>query len=57
MELAIFGEPFDGFDLSATATGGQAVNGLSSTPYNIAVGGTQFMDTSSPGTPACSRTR
>jgi pseudomonalisin len=29
---------------------GQAVNGLASTPYNVAVGGTQFSDTSSPGT-------
>jgi pseudomonalisin len=29
---------------------GQAVSGLASTPYNVAVGGTQFQDTSSPST-------
>ncbi len=32
------------------ATHGLAVNGLASTPYNVAVGGTQFADTSSPAT-------
>lgn len=29
---------------------GLAVSGMTSTPYNISVGGTQFQDTSSPGT-------
>jgi hypothetical protein len=32
----------DDFDTQAYATGGQAVNGWASTPYNIAVGGTDF---------------
>src|SRR5947209_834522 len=35
---------------SATTGTGRAVSGLSSTPYNIAVGGTQFNDTASPST-------
>jgi hypothetical protein len=30
------------------ASGGLAVNGISSTPYNVSVGGTQFDDTSNP---------
>jgi len=30
------------------STGGLAVNGLASTPYNVAVGGTQFDDTADP---------
>ena len=30
------------------ASGGLAVNGLASTPYNVAVGGTQFDDTTNP---------
>src|SRR5947209_206616 len=30
------------------AFGGLAVNGIASTPYNVAVGGTQFDDTSNP---------
>jgi hypothetical protein len=34
---------------STTATGGAAVNGLCSTPYNVCVGGTQFNDTANPG--------
>ncbi len=33
---------------SASSGTGQAVNGLASTPYNTAVGGTQFMDAASP---------
>ena len=32
------------------ATHGLGVNGLGSTPYNVAVGGTQFADTTSPAT-------
>ena len=37
---------------SASASSGtaQAVNGLASTAYNVAVGGTQFMDSTSPST-------
>ncbi len=31
------------------ASGGLAVNGIASTPYNVAVGGTQFDDTANPG--------
>ena len=34
--------------ISAKATGGDAVNGLCSTPYNVCVGGTEFNDTSNP---------
>jgi subtilase family serine protease len=38
-----------GCDSASASTGsGLAVNGLSSTPYNVAVGGTQFMDTDNP---------
>jgi len=33
---------------TAKATGGKAVNGLCSTPYNVCVGGTQFNDTTNP---------
>ncbi|HEV8433655.1 MAG TPA: protease pro-enzyme activation domain-containing protein [Thermoanaerobaculia bacterium] len=35
---------------SATTGTGRAVSGLASTPYNIAVGGSQFNDTASPST-------
>src|SRR5262249_48503922 len=35
---------------SSTSGTGRAVSGLSSTPYNVAVGGTQFADTASPST-------
>jgi len=35
---------------SATTGTGAAVSGLASTPYNVAVGGTQFNDTASPST-------
>ncbi|HEX3582065.1 MAG TPA: protease pro-enzyme activation domain-containing protein, partial [Thermoanaerobaculia bacterium] len=35
---------------SATSGTGRAVSGLASTPYNIAVGGSQFNDTASPST-------
>ncbi len=40
-----------GCDLSSasTATHGLGINGLASTPYNVAVGGSQFMDTANPG--------
>ena len=34
---------------ASSATHGLGVNGLASTPYNVAVGGTAFMDTSNPG--------
>ncbi len=34
---------------SATATGGDGVNGLCSSPYSTCVGGTQFSDTANPG--------
>jgi hypothetical protein len=34
----------DDFNTSTTATGGIAVNGIASTPFNIAVGGTDFDD-------------
>ena len=34
----------------SSGSGGLAVSGLASTPYNVAVGGTQFNDTSSPST-------
>ncbi len=37
-------------DGGASTGSGQAVNGLASTPYNVAVGGSQFSDTSSPST-------
>ena len=42
-----------GCDLDSStspATHGLAVNGIASTPYNVAVGGTQFDDTASPST-------
>ena len=32
----------DNFDSQQYAVNGQAVNGLSSTPYNVSVGGTDF---------------
>lgn len=35
---------------TSPARSGLAVNGLASTPYNVAVGGTQFNDTASPAT-------
>ncbi len=35
----------DDFDTSPYAVGGIAVNGLASTPYNFATGGTDFADT------------
>jgi subtilase family serine protease len=35
----------DNFDSATFATGGIAVNGLASTPYNFAAGGTDFADT------------
>ncbi len=39
-----------GCDSAGADTGtGLGVNGLSSTPYNVSVGGTLFMDTSNPG--------
>jgi len=34
----------------SSGSGGLAVSGLASTPYNVAVGGTQFNDTASPST-------
>ncbi|HVP51581.1 MAG TPA: Ig-like domain repeat protein [Terriglobales bacterium] len=40
----------DDFTTQATATQGLAVNGLASTPYNVAVGGTDFDDVSNPTT-------
>lgn len=40
-----------GCDSASSSSGtGRAVNGLASTPYNVGVGGTQFMDSSSPST-------
>lgn len=36
----------DDFDTAAYAVGGIAANGLASTPYNVATGGTDFLDTS-----------
>jgi subtilase family serine protease len=39
---------YDCTDNNGNPTGGQAVNGLASTPYNIAVGGTQFNNGSDP---------
>ncbi len=36
-------------DTETTATQGQAVNGLCSSPYDVCVGGTEFNDTSDPG--------
>ena len=35
---------------SSTKGSGRGINGLGSTPYNVAVGGTQFSDTSNPST-------
>ena len=35
---------------STTASEGFGINGLASTPYNVAVGGTEFNDTASPST-------
>jgi subtilase family serine protease len=35
----------DDFDIASYATGGIAVNGLASTPFNFAAGGTDFADT------------
>jgi len=35
----------DDFDTAAYAVGGIAANGLASTPYNVATGGTDFLDT------------
>jgi hypothetical protein len=40
----------NGANTTQPASGGFAVNGLASTPYNVAVGGTQFNDVASPGT-------
>ncbi len=34
----------DNFDTATDATGGIAANGLASTPYNLAAGGTDFLD-------------
>ena len=39
-----------GRNVTTPAAQGFAVNGLASTPYNVAVGGTQFNDTASPST-------
>jgi subtilase family serine protease len=39
----------DSPDSGSFAQGGFAVNGLASTPFNVAVGGTQFDDTADPG--------
>ena len=39
-----------GVDNTAPASHGFAVNGLASTPYNVAVGGTEFNDSASPST-------
>jgi pseudomonalisin len=39
-----------GADNTSAASHGFAVNGLASTPYNVAVGGTEFNDTASPST-------
>ena len=36
----------DDFNTAPYATGGIAANGLASTPYNVATGGTDFLDTS-----------
>lgn len=36
----------DNFDTALYAVGGIAANGLASTPYNVATGGTDFLDTS-----------
>jgi hypothetical protein len=40
----------DQTDVIQPASGGFAVNGTASTPYNVAVGGTEFNDTASPST-------
>ena len=40
----------DNADSGTPATLGPAVNGAASTPYNVAVGGTQFADTGNPST-------
>lgn len=42
------GADCDSPDAGFYSSGGFAVNGLASTPYNIAVGGTQFDDTANP---------
>ncbi|HEY3743165.1 MAG TPA: S53 family peptidase [Bryobacteraceae bacterium] len=39
-----------GINVTTPASGGFAVNGLASTAYNVAVGGTQFNDLASPST-------
>lgn len=39
----------DSAEQTTPAAGGLAVNGLASTPFNIAVGGTQFNENSNPG--------
>jgi subtilase family serine protease len=39
-----------GVNTTTPASQGFAVNGLASTPYNVAVGGTEFNDTASPST-------
>ena len=41
----------DNPNLETAATGGLAVNGVASTPYNVAVGGTDFDPTTLPTTP------
>ena len=40
-----------------TRGSGKAVNGLASTPYNVAVGGTEFNEGSNPGTSGGRTTR
>jgi pseudomonalisin len=40
----------NGSNTTKPASGGFAINGLASTPYNVAVGGTEFNDTASPAT-------
>jgi hypothetical protein len=42
----------DNFDAQQVAYGGLAVNGIASTPYNVAVGGTDFFYSSYNGTPS-----
>ena len=47
----------DNFDAQQVAYDGLAVNGLASTPYNVAVGGTDFFYSSYAGTPSAISTQ
>jgi hypothetical protein len=47
----------DNFDSQQVAYGGLAVNGLASTPYNVAVGGTDFFYSQFAGTPSALNTQ